>query len=215
MPVSSVRSLRKRSARILPNRSHISVWNSTIHSWWIESNLHSGRHPATAVLSGRVLHVDRMEPVCLSVPMGMDSEMIIRKNGMDENRKKSRDDPFSKQKTLIGDDPDLHSGKLRVTRRSPSTDSRRSPLHSLSYLTRNGKRECTPFALYRFHPDPAAVTFDDPSADRKTDPGSRILLTGMETLEYIEYLLGIQRVDPDAVVPDREDPFIILPFRSD
>src|SRR5579862_6549261 len=67
---------------------------------------------------------------------------------------------------------------------------------------------------HRFHPDAAAIPLDDALANRQADAGSRVGIS-MQALENAEDLLGIFRLDPDAVVAHGEQPVYGPAFCSD
>src|SRR5512146_1144574 len=82
-------------------------------------------------------------------------------------------------------------------------------------LRRYGKEKRRSFARLRFQPDAAAVALHDLFADRKADPGPGIFHFPMQPLEYRENPFEIFRIDPDAVVRDRKNPFLaVLPSRN-
>ena len=65
------------------------------------------------------------------------------------------------------------------------------------------------------NPDPSAMLLDDLFADRQADAVARILGAGVQALKDDEDVLAVLRCDADAVVRDREHPFIGLLFRAD
>jgi hypothetical protein len=46
------------------------------------------------------------------------------------------------------------------------------------------KKNVAPLSDIGFDPDPSPVTFDDPAGDGESNPGSRVLLRRMQSLEY-------------------------------
>ena len=70
--------------------------------------------------------------------------------------------------------------------------------------TREGEEERRTFALFGFHPDTAAVRFNDPLANRQTRPRAFHLFTAMQTAKHAENLLMILRFDANAIVADEQ-----------
>lgn len=48
------------------------------------------------------------------------------------------------------------------------------------------------------------MAFDDSLADGETDAGTGVFLIGVESIEHVEDALPIVRIDPDALVADRD-----------
>src|SRR5579862_1983681 len=96
----------------------------------------------------------------------------------------------------------------------------RSPGSAIGVLLvrvgRPGQREAEPGALAgrRVEPDPPAEVLDDLPAHGQSDAGARVAAV-VEALEKHEYALGVLRVDPQAVVGEREQPEGILPAGRD
>ncbi len=67
----------------------------------------------------------------------------------------------------------------------------------------------------RLHPNPAAVTLNDPLAYGEADASSRVLRSRVQALEDHENLLGVLRVDSDAVISHRKTPFRTSPLGRD
>src|SRR5205807_960540 len=80
---------------------------------------------------------------------------------------------------------------------------------------RQGEEERGTLVRLRLHPDPAAVAFDDLPADRKPDPGSRILVSRVQPAERFEDPLREAGTDPDPVVPHPQAPVRPSSFRPD
>src|ERR1043166_5258505 len=67
----------------------------------------------------------------------------------------------------------------------------------------------------RFHPDLAAMTFDDLLADRETKSRAGILLARVQTFEQHEDALEMFRRDTDTVVAHREAPIVAVRLHLD
>src|SRR3954464_2720051 len=69
-----------------------------------------------------------------------------------------------------------------------SMESDRRGMATSDMASGYGKREAEdrPAALALVDPDPAAVAFDDLTADREADPGPLIPLTVMQATEHLE-----------------------------
>src|SRR5690348_1215814 len=59
-------------------------------------------------------------------------------------------------------------------------------------------------------PDASTVPVDDLLADRKSDPGAGIFVAVVQALEHEEDALAVLRIEPDAVVGDREEPRAVV-----
>jgi len=64
-------------------------------------------------------------------------------------------------------------------------------------------------------PDAPVVTFHDPLRDRQADAAALVFAALVQALEHLKHALGKLHVDPDAIVCDREHPFIAPPVRLD
>ena len=65
------------------------------------------------------------------------------------------------------------------------------------------------------HPDASSVAFDDSLADRQAHARARVLVAPVQAVEDLEDSPGMFRSDADAVVPDGEDPGLVLPLCTD
>src|SRR5205807_8954079 len=74
----------------------------------------------------------------------------------------------------------------------------------------NGKTKSTPLAWSRFYPDAAAVALDNALAERQTDAGAGVFVARVQALKKHEDALKVFRCDADAVVPDGEQPLVVL-----
>src|SRR6185503_4538874 len=72
---------------------------------------------------------------------------------------------------------------------------------------RQGEKKRRAPARLRFHPDPAAMAFDDFLADRQADAGAGIFLAAVQPLEDQEDALKILRSDANPIIPHAEFPF--------
>src|SRR5688572_204237 len=87
----------------------------------------------------------------------------------------------------------------------------RLALHTTKKLKlRQSEEERGTFFEFRFEPDTAAVTFDDLFAYRQTDPGARVLFARVQPLKDAEDPIRILRRNANAVITDRNEPFIPL-----
>ena len=68
------------------------------------------------------------------------------------------------------------------------------------------KKKVLPAPGLRFDPDPPAMPLDDPLANGQADPGARVFLPGVKTLEYQEYPIPVGGFNTDPVVADGEPP---------
>jgi len=59
------------------------------------------------------------------------------------------------------------------------------------------------------------VALDDALAERQPDSGTRVFVLAVQSLEYAEDAVGIVGVDTDALVLDRDDPLVAVPFGRD
>ncbi len=85
------------------------------------------------------------------------------------------------------------------------------PLACLRY----GEKEGRTLADLRLDPDATAVPLHDLLAYGQPDTGARIFILSMQSLEHLEQLVVILRIDADAVVLDRDGPLLIALLRSD
>src|SRR5579884_798506 len=126
-------------------------------------------------------------------------------------RKASASTPSSTTESRLWILPFLNVSVSRRT--SPSLSSTRRisigvPL-TISLMTsallagREREVEGASAALFRFHPDAPAVSFDHLLADGQPDPRAGVLLSAVQSLEDQEDAVGVLRVDADAVVPYR------------
>src|SRR5712672_3324762 len=80
------------------------------------------------------------------------------------------------------------------------------------------ERERRTVSWPRLHPDVSSVTFDDAAADRKADPGPVVVLLPMQPTKHFEDVIGVDHVEPDAIVPHGElpeDAILLLPSGTD
>src|SRR4051812_2443531 len=71
--------------------------------------------------------------------------------------------------------------------------------------------ECAPLSGHGVDPDPAPIPVHDPPTDGQSNAGTGILVGRVQTLEKPKNILLILRVNPDAVVADRECPESAFP----
>jgi hypothetical protein len=83
-----------------------------------------------------------------------------------------------------------------------------SGFEPMGHRRRQAKQECGPAAWFRFHPDLAPVAFHDLFTYRQAYASAFIFSDTVKALENLEDLGVILRFDPDAVISNREDPFI-------
>src|ERR1700677_4186978 len=90
---------------------------------------------------------------------------------------------------------------------SASASSSSTTSTSISLIWLAWQREAEPGSLGRggVQPDAAAEVLDDLAAHGQPDAGARVGAALVEPLEQHEYPLGVLRLDPDAVVGERED----------
>src|SRR5215212_2120539 len=65
-------------------------------------------------------------------------------------------------------------------------------------------------ALAAIDADLPALALDDLAADREADPGALERLAVVQALEHLEHAVAVARVDPDAVVGDRDAPHRVV-----
>jgi hypothetical protein len=82
-----------------------------------------------------------------------------------------------------------------------------------SCLYRKSKRRA--LAECAFHPDSPSVALHNALAECKTNSAARIFLLSMQPLKNDEKAVEVLRIDPDAVVLDRDYPLTTCPVRSD
>src|SRR5205085_4707836 len=73
---------------------------------------------------------------------------------------------------------------------------------------RQSKFESRSLPGLRFHPYPAALSFDDLLADRQADSAAGIFSPGMQALEDRKDHVRMLGINADAVVGHREHPFL-------
>src|SRR4051812_3656930 len=81
-----------------------------------------------------------------------------------------------------------------------SSASRISPGSSMRGLPRQGEVEAGTLARRALRPDPAAVARDDTLHDRQAYPRALEFVGTVQALEHAEELVGVARVEADAVV---------------
>src|SRR4051812_22735710 len=81
------------------------------------------------------------------------------------------------------------------------------PVSYLKVELRNGKAKGRALSRNRFDPDASAVAFDDFLAYGQTYTSSRVLFASMKALEDHENAFKVLRLNSDAIILDRKDPF--------
>ena len=65
------------------------------------------------------------------------------------------------------------------------------------------------FPRLGLHPNSTTVAINDLFANGQTDAGAGVFSSPMQALEDSEYSVGLQRIDTNAIVADREKPHAI------
>src|ERR1700687_4903704 len=80
--------------------------------------------------------------------------------------------------------------------------------HGFRLAPGQGKTEGGTLAGLGFERDAAAVPCDDLLADGQSDAGAGKLFPFVQPLEHAKNLFEVLRINPQSVVPHREDPFL-------